>query len=119
MAGPTISTESEARERPLSGMGLKYAAVLVALLQLGAARPASAEGLYLICAGEGSPIVVLEAGASRTSSDWAQVMKKTAPLTRVCAYDRAGTGKSPPGPASMSALDHARALAALLDTIPV
>jgi pimeloyl-ACP methyl ester carboxylesterase len=78
-------------------------------------QSASAHGLYITCAGEGAPVVVLEAGAGNTSSDWARVMKGTAPLTRVCAYDRAGLGKSPPGPPSMSALDHARALAALLE----
>jgi pimeloyl-ACP methyl ester carboxylesterase len=54
--------------------------------------------LHLHCTGRGSPTVILEAGLPGSSLDWALVQPKLAPLTRVCAYDRAGYGWSEPGP---------------------
>jgi pimeloyl-ACP methyl ester carboxylesterase len=48
--------------------------------------------------GDGSPAVILEAGMSGWSTDWAVVQPAIAPLTRVCAYDRAGYGWSEEGP---------------------
>jgi hypothetical protein len=37
------------------------------------------------------------------SADWANVQPEVAKTTRVCAYDRAGTGWSEPGPELSSA----------------
>ena len=54
--------------------------------------------LHVQCAGNGSPTVVLEAGASSPSSDWDKVMPGVSRLTRVCRYDRAGLGKSEAAP---------------------
>jgi pimeloyl-ACP methyl ester carboxylesterase len=54
-------------------------------------------GLYLICLGSGSPTVILEAGLDDTSDIWNSVQLKVQNFTRVCAYDRAGLGKSDPG----------------------
>jgi hypothetical protein len=48
--------------------------------------------------GEGGPTVVLESGLGTMSADWANVQPQVAQTTRVCAYDRAGTGWSEPGP---------------------
>jgi DNA-binding beta-propeller fold protein YncE len=54
--------------------------------------------LYLHCEGTGSPTVVLDSGAESDSSAWATIIPRIQPLTRVCAYDRAGLGKSDPAP---------------------
>ena len=54
--------------------------------------------LNLYCLGEGSPTVVLEAGLTEWAFTWWKVQDRIAKRTRVCAYDRAGMGKSPPGP---------------------
>jgi pimeloyl-ACP methyl ester carboxylesterase len=50
--------------------------------------------LYLECAGSGSPTVVLQAGLGEASSSWARIAPDVATATRVCAYDRAGHGRS-------------------------
>lgn len=55
--------------------------------------------MHLVCAGEGTPVVVLDYGAGGTvKKDWgelAAVIAKQA-QTKVCAYDRAGRGLSDP-----------------------
>jgi pimeloyl-ACP methyl ester carboxylesterase len=50
--------------------------------------------LHLNCTGAGSPTVVLESGLGGSSPLWAPISAATAGTTRVCAYDRAGTGWS-------------------------
>jgi pimeloyl-ACP methyl ester carboxylesterase len=50
--------------------------------------------LHLNCTGTGSPTVVLESGLGGSSPLWARISAATAGTTRVCAYDRAGTGWS-------------------------
>jgi pimeloyl-ACP methyl ester carboxylesterase len=50
------------------------------------------------CAGSGSPTVILEAGFGAGSNAWSAVQSRISPITRVCAYDRAGYGFSDPGP---------------------
>ena len=58
--------------------------------------------LHINCSGmnsEGSPTVLLEAGAGNDSSVWNRVQPEVAKFTRVCAYDRAGLGSSDPVPA--------------------
>ena len=50
--------------------------------------------LHLLCSGQGSPTVVLEAGASSFAIDWTLVQQQVARAHRVCAYDRAGMGWS-------------------------
>jgi len=54
--------------------------------------------LHINCIGKGSPTVILESGLGTMSADWANVQPRVAKTTRVCAYDRAGTGWSEPGP---------------------
>lgn len=57
--------------------------------------------LQVACAGPGglAPLVVMEAGASGFSADWAEVQRRLAARgVRSCAYDRAGLGRSDPGP---------------------
>lgn len=57
---------------------------------------------HLYCTGEGSPIVILEAGAGLPSITWFMVQEKVAEFTRVCSYDRPGFGwsKTASGPLS-------------------
>jgi pimeloyl-ACP methyl ester carboxylesterase len=64
--------------------------------QAAAGRMADAGGhrLYLACRGTGSPTVVPENGFGQDTPSWAWVVKNIAPETRVCAYDRAGRGRS-------------------------
>jgi alpha/beta hydrolase fold len=50
--------------------------------------------LYLECAGEGSPLILLEAGDEAGVDQWQPVFASLAAETRTCAYDRAGIGQS-------------------------
>ncbi|HEX4736286.1 MAG TPA: alpha/beta hydrolase [Allosphingosinicella sp.] len=50
------------------------------------------------CTGKGAPTVILDSGALDWSPPWALVQPRIAQFTRVCSYDRAGTGFSTPGP---------------------
>jgi pimeloyl-ACP methyl ester carboxylesterase len=50
--------------------------------------------LHVTSRGEGSPVVVLEAGIAASSLSWAVVQPMIAAFTRVHAYDRAGLGWS-------------------------
>ena len=50
--------------------------------------------LYLECSGEGSPLILLEAGDESGVDEWFPVFESLAAETRTCAYDRAGIGRS-------------------------
>jgi pimeloyl-ACP methyl ester carboxylesterase len=52
--------------------------------------------INIVCRGQGSPTVILEAGAANYSLSWARVFGPIATFTRVCAYDRAGYWFSDP-----------------------
>jgi pimeloyl-ACP methyl ester carboxylesterase len=54
--------------------------------------------LNIRCFGQGSPTVIFESGFSAWSSAWIKVQALLLPVTRSCAYDRAGSGFSDPGP---------------------
>jgi len=54
--------------------------------------------LNLYCTGSGSPTVVLEASGGGDMLDWRFVQPLVAKHTRVCSYDRAGSGFSDIGP---------------------
>jgi pimeloyl-ACP methyl ester carboxylesterase len=115
--------------------GLKWLGiVLVALVLLGVAyqtiatevdkRTYSPPGqlytvnshqLHLVCMGEGSPTVILEAGGGHFSATWARVQPMIAQSTQVCAYDRAGYGWSEPGPEPRDAERITAELHALLE----
>jgi pimeloyl-ACP methyl ester carboxylesterase len=96
------------------GGGAALAAIALLLLLLAGARakasiraeyPPSGQlvdvggyDLHIHCEGEGSPAVILEAGAGAFSPHWVYVQEETAQFTRVCAYDRAGLGWSEVSP---------------------
>jgi pimeloyl-ACP methyl ester carboxylesterase len=50
--------------------------------------------MHMVCTGQGSPTVILQAGATAESQWWYWVQKQLSTTTRVCAYDRAGLGWS-------------------------
>jgi len=52
--------------------------------------------IHMNCTGSGSPTVVLESGAVSFAMDWVLVQPDVAKTTRVCSYDRAGSGWSDP-----------------------
>lgn len=61
--------------------------------------------------------MILESGAFGTSADWDLVLDDLAANGRVCAYDRAGVGASPPRAGEEDVVSIARELAGLLDTL--
>jgi pimeloyl-ACP methyl ester carboxylesterase len=70
--------------------------------------------LHLWCTGNGSPVVILDAGLGGASTGWGFVQPEVARFTRVCSYDRAGMGYSDPGPSPRTARRIASELAELL-----
>jgi pimeloyl-ACP methyl ester carboxylesterase len=79
--------------------------------------------LVYTCRGEGQPTVVLEAGLGAAGTDeFFSYLDRVAGVSRVCTYDRAGTGSSDDRAASAGAVTAglmARELHALLDAIDV
>jgi pimeloyl-ACP methyl ester carboxylesterase len=59
--------------------------------------------LNIICAGTGSPAVILDAGLAADATSWRLVQPAIARHTRVCSYDRAGMGFSDPTTSSRDA----------------
>lgn len=54
--------------------------------------------LFMTCEGQGAPTVLIEPGQFDDIGYWKPVLAETAKLTQVCYYDRAGVGRSDPGP---------------------
>jgi pimeloyl-ACP methyl ester carboxylesterase len=74
------------------------------------------------CRGEASPTIVTEAGYdSAGTTTWSGLLDDFAAISRVCAYDRAGTGTSDPRPDAdgLTSADQASELHALLETASV
>lgn len=72
--------------------------------------------LHIRCVGpdEATPVVILEAGGGGFSSGWTPVQERLSPRVRSCAYDRAGSGWSAPGPAPRTMRQEVYELHALL-----
>ena len=94
LATLAFTVNSAAAEQPASSSAWYAAYVRDSEL----VRLANGRSLNLYCMGSGSPTVILESGLGGSAYSWWTVQEKIAKLTRVCAYDRAGSGKSPPGP---------------------
>ena len=58
--------------------------------------------LHINSMGEGSPVVVMDAGGASSSISWSLVQPEVAKFTRVITFDRAGHGWSDPGPKPQS-----------------
>jgi pimeloyl-ACP methyl ester carboxylesterase len=71
--------------------------------------------LHLTCLGAGGPTVVIEYGWGDSSASWRRaVQPAVARTTRVCTYDRAGTGLSEAGPMPRTAWQFAQELHTLV-----
>ncbi len=75
--------------------------------------------MHLLCEGEGSPTIILDAGQGGWSSDWGDFIPGLSADNRVCAYDRAGYGWSDPTLEDVTPRTQADDLAALLDAAGV
>lgn len=82
-----------AEPAPAADPSLAIYATPATLVDIGKGRK-----LNLRCSGEGTPVVVLESGATADSMAWYKVQPAIAKSTKVCAYDRAGFGFSDDGP---------------------
>jgi pimeloyl-ACP methyl ester carboxylesterase len=96
-----VATEIDQRTYPPSGQ----------LVDVGGHR------LHIDCISRGEPTVILESGLALTSADWGNVQPEVAKTTRVCAYDRAGTGWSEPGPEPQDARQISSELHTLLGNV--
>jgi len=77
--------------------------------------------LHMLCSGQGSPTVVIEAGASSFAIDFTLVQRELQRSHRVCSYDRAGSGWSdllPPFTPARDAQDLHALLAAAKESGP-
>ncbi len=54
--------------------------------------------LHFVCSGSGEPTVLFESGFAANAQAWYKVRPLLSPRIRACAYDRAGAGRSDPGP---------------------
>lgn len=70
--------------------------------------------LWLSCAGQGRPTVVVDVAFGRDARDWRHVQDRLRDRVRVCVYDRAGYGLSDAGPLPRDARRVADELRALL-----
>ena len=76
--------------------------------------------LHLHCVGTGSPTVVIDAGLGDWSTSWSSwVQPEASRTTRVCTYDRAGSGYSDPGPLPRTTARYAQELHTLLENAGV
>jgi pimeloyl-ACP methyl ester carboxylesterase len=71
--------------------------------------------LYIECTGSGGPAVILQAGLGASSSSWAGITPAVAATTTVCAYDRAGHGRSDEAAAPQDGIALATDLHTLLE----
>ena len=78
------------------GGGLTTVSTATAVARAGAGKMIDVGGhrLYIECSGSGGPAVILQAGLGASSSSWAGIAPAVAATTTVCAYDRAGHGRS-------------------------
>lgn len=70
--------------------------------------------MHLVCMGQGSPTLILEAGLGDDWLQWRKVQPALAQVTRVCSYDRAGYGWSDPRSGSRDSIHIAEELHGLL-----
>jgi pimeloyl-ACP methyl ester carboxylesterase len=70
--------------------------------------------MHIYCVGEGSPTIILDHVGGGSSQEWALIQPTLAKHTRVCAYDRAGFGRSDYNPAPRTLEQQAHELHGLL-----
>lgn len=85
----------------LAGSGAIYEAIASrfdAVPATGQLVDVGGHSLYISCEGSGEPTVVLDAGLGGSSLDWMLLQSTLAQSAHTCVYDRAGMGRSEPGP---------------------
>ena len=87
--------------------------------KMDAKVPVGALSLHILCRGEGTPTVVFDSGLGNDARAWSSVQPEVAKLTKVCAYDRAGTGSSSPAPRPHPNRQMAEELHALLKSAKI
>ena len=70
--------------------------------------------MHIVCAGSGSPAVILDSGLGDSYLVWRKVQPQIAGFTQVCSYDRAGLGYSEASPHPRTSKDIAEELHSLL-----
>ncbi len=95
------------------------AALLTACAEGSPPQPAGPAKLFVDCRGQpsSSPTVILESGAFGSAADWDMLLDDLARGGRVCAYDRAGIGRSPARTGGPGVTAIALELKTLLDQI--
>ena len=88
-------------------------------VEAGSVEIGDGRSLYRVCRGEGLPTVILESGDGAGLNQWNQVMTQIAEVTRVCAYDRGGLGRSDPVTGCRHLSDLTGDLAQLLEAADV
>ena len=74
----------------------------------------SGRRMNVVCAGKGSPTVLVESGLGSHMLHWQKVAGRISRLTKACFYDRAGFGYSDPSPSPLAAISVTDDLHALL-----
>lgn len=107
---PSLAQENFRAPSPIDRTLVPYAS-MEDTVRLGDGRT-----IHMVCMGQGSPTVILTAGAGDWSGTWRQVQPEVAKTTRVCAWDRAGFGLSSPPVSPQTAGDSAADLTEALRT---
>jgi pimeloyl-ACP methyl ester carboxylesterase len=100
LVGERVAEAVDARRLPPPGR----------MVDIGGGR-----SLHLLCAGDAAaPAIVVEQGAGEPAILWRSIQRKAAGFARLCLYDRAGYGWSPPAPAFQPVEERAADLHRLL-----
>jgi pimeloyl-ACP methyl ester carboxylesterase len=75
--------------------------------------------LHVQLAGGGSPVVVVDVGIAALAEEWRSLQSSLAQETRVVLYDRAGYGRSEPGPLPRDSGREMEELESLLQALPI
>lgn len=105
--------------RPLLGRLIILAVTLTGCAEVTPPLAAAGAELHVDCRGQPSsnPTVILESGAFGSAADWDLVLDDLAGGGRVCAYDRAGIGRSPARAGDPGVTAIAEELKGLLDRL--
>jgi pimeloyl-ACP methyl ester carboxylesterase len=106
LAGAIYENISEARDRRFNPMPGRLVNV-------------AGRKMHIYCVGSGSPTVILDAGLGDTYVSWREVQAPIGKFTRVCSYDRAGSGYSEPSSQPRTSRVIAEELHALLQAASI
>ncbi len=81
--------------------------------------PVGSHHLEMHTEGEGTPVVVIETGVTDPMENWRPLQQRLAQVTQVVAYNRAGYGKSEPGPLPRDAAREAEELKTLMEAAKI